>query len=127
MLVGALTRFVTRRHARFLEPNRAARISLFVLLAAAFPSPVARIHTQSGAPADAVAPVARLVGEWNGTAEGQAGKGQVERQYERVLGSKFIQVRNRTSYLPQEKNPKGETHADIGFSSVSTPRGSESC
>ena len=33
----------------------------------------------------------------------------------RVLGARFIQVRNRSTYPPQEKNPKGEKHEDIGF------------
>ena len=32
-----------------------------------------------------------------------------------VFGARFIQVRNRSIYLPREKNPKGETHEDIGF------------
>jgi THAP4-like, heme-binding beta-barrel domain len=77
---------------------------------------------QSAAPADEVAPLARLVGRWTGTSEGQPGKGQVERQYERVLGSKFIQVRSRSTYAPQEKNPKGETHEDIGFFSFDSAR-----
>jgi len=69
-----------------------------------------------------LAPVARLVGTWIGTSEGQPGKGQVERHYERVLGSRFIQVRNRSTYPPQEKNPKGETHEDDGFFSFDRSR-----
>jgi len=69
-----------------------------------------------------LAPVARLVGTWIGTSEGQPGKGQVERHYERVLGSRFIQVRNRSTYPPQEKNPKGEVHEDIGFLSFDSGR-----
>ena len=49
----------------------------------------------------ALVPVDRLVGQWTGHSEGQPGKGQVDRQYERVLGLKFIQVRNRSFYPPQ--------------------------
>jgi hypothetical protein len=41
---------------------------------------------------------------------------------ERVLGSRFIQVRNRSTYPPQEKNPKGETHEDIGLFSFDSAR-----
>jgi hypothetical protein len=122
MLVGALTGFVTQRYAQFPAPNRAAHVWLFVLLAATLSSTVVRTHAQSAAPADTLAPLARLVGDWTGTSEGQAGKGQVERQYERVLGSRFVQVRNRTNYPPQEKNPKGETHEDIGFFSFDSAR-----
>jgi len=39
-----------------------------------------------------------------------------------VLGARFIQVRNRSIYLPQEKNPKGETHEEVGFLSFDSGR-----
>lgn len=122
MLVGALTGFVTQRYPQFPASNREAHVWLFVLLAATLSGAVVRTHAQSPAPADTVAPLARLVGRWTGTSEGQPGKGQVERQYQRVLGSKFIQVRNRSTYPPQEKNPNGETHEDIGFFSFDSGR-----
>jgi hypothetical protein len=80
------------------------------------------VGAQSSARPDPLAALARLEGRWTGTSEGQPGKGQVERQYERVLGSRFIQVRNRSTYPPQEKNPKGETHEDIGFLSFDSGR-----
>ena len=81
-----------------------------------------RTHAQPAVRADTLARLAGLVGEWNGISEGQPGKGQVERQYERVLGGKFIQVRNQSTYPPQEKNPKGEAHEDIGFFSFDSAR-----
>jgi hypothetical protein len=71
---------------------------------------------------DPLAPLARLVGRWTGTAEGQPGAGTVERHYERVLGARFIQIRNRSSYPPQPKNPNGETHEDIGYLSFDSAR-----
>jgi hypothetical protein len=122
MLVGALTGYIAQRYPQLPLPNRAAKAWLFVLLAATLSSIGTRTDAQSAAPADSLAPLARLVGRWTGTSEGQPGKGQVERQYERVLGSKFIQVRNRSTYPPQEKNPKGETHEDIGFYSFDSAR-----
>jgi hypothetical protein len=122
MLLGALTGYVTQRYPRFPAPNGASPVWLFVLLAAAFSSTVARAQAPKPAPVDTLAPLARLVGRWTGTSDGQPGKGAVERQYERVLGSKFIQVRNRSTYPPQEKNPKGETHEDIGFFSFDRAR-----
>jgi hypothetical protein len=122
MLVGALTGFVTQRYPQLPAPNRTSHVWLFVLLAAALSGTVVRTHAQSAAPADTLAPLGRLVGRWTGTSEGQPGKGQVERQYERVLGSRFMQVRNRSTYPPQEKNPKGETHEDIGFFSFDRTR-----
>ena len=32
-----------------------------------------------------------------------------------VLNNRFIHVLNKSTYPPQKKNPKGETHQDIGF------------
>ena len=122
MLVGALTGFVIQRYPQVPAANRTSRAAIFLLLAVALSSTVAGTRGQSAAPADTLAPLARLVGRWTGTSEGQPGKGQVERQYERVLGSKFIQVRNRSIYPPQEKNPKGETHEDIGYLSFDRAR-----
>ena len=117
-----MTGFVTQRYPQFPAPNRAASLWLFVLLAATLSSTVMRTQAQSAPSADTFAPLAPLIRRWNGTSEGQPGKGQVERQYERVLGSKFIQVRNRSTYPPQKKNPKGETHEDIGFFSFDKNR-----
>ena len=77
---------------------------------------------QAAAPRDALAPVAPLVGRWSGTTEGQPGKGTVEREYERILGARFIQARNRSTYPPQEKNPKGEVHEDLGIFSFDSAR-----
>lgn len=77
---------------------------------------------QAAVPGDALAPVAPLVGRWAGTTEGQPGKGTVEREYERILGSRFIQARNRSTYPPQEKNPKGEVHEDMGVFSYDSTR-----
>lgn len=72
--------------------------------------------------ADAFAAFDRLLGTWTGTSEGRPGKGTLERTYERVLGSRFIQVRNRNVYPPQEANPKGEVHEDVGFISFDSAR-----
>jgi hypothetical protein len=117
MLVGALAGFVTQRY-----PQVTAATAMGLILAAALPVTFVGVHAQSSPPADPLAPVARLVGTWTGMSEGQPGKGQVERRYERVLGSRFIQVRNRSTYPPQEKNPKGEVHEDIGFLSFDRGR-----
>jgi hypothetical protein len=73
-------------------------------------------------PQDNFAAIAPLLGKWTGTSEGQPGKGTVERDYERALGSRFIRARNRSTYPPQEKNPKGEKHEDEGFFSFDRAR-----
>ena len=66
--------------------------------------------------------VAFLIGRWQGTSEGQPGKGTVRREYMRVLNSRFIRVHNRSEYPAQEKNPKGEVHEDEGFISFDRAR-----
>ena len=62
-----------------------------------------------------------LIGRWEGSAEGQPGKGTVRREYSRVLNGRFIRVLNRSEYSAQEKNPKGEVHEDEGY--ISFDRG----
>jgi hypothetical protein len=73
-------------------------------------------------PADALQPLAFLIGKWQGTSEGQPGSGRVERESTRILGARFIRLQNRSVYPPQEKNPKGEEHEDVGFFSFDTAR-----
>ena len=63
-----------------------------------------------------------LLGTWEGTSSGQPGKGTVRREYRLVLGDRFIEVRNASTYPPQEKNPKGEAHEDRGFISFDAAR-----
>ncbi len=54
-------------------------------------------------------------GKWTGTGTGQVGESTVEREYEFILGGKFLQVKNRSEYPPQEANPEGEVHEDLGL------------
>ncbi|MDZ4867440.1 MAG: hypothetical protein SGI91_08980 [Alphaproteobacteria bacterium] len=64
----------------------------------------------------------RFIGRWAGEGEGQPGKSTVERTYEATLGGRFILARHRSSYAPQEKNPKGEVHDDVGYFSFDKAR-----
>jgi hypothetical protein len=63
-----------------------------------------------------------FVGMWEGSSRGQPGEARVERQYEFALGGKYLKVTNRSSYQPQEKNPKGELHEDLGMMSYDKAR-----
>jgi hypothetical protein len=63
-----------------------------------------------------------LIGRWEGTSQGQPGKGAVQREYSRALNGRFIHVRNRNVYPAQEKNPKGEVHEDEGWFSFDRAR-----
>ncbi len=42
-----------------------------------------------------------LAGRWEGTGEGRWGHATVEREYEFVLGGKFLFARNKSVYPPQ--------------------------
>ncbi len=63
-----------------------------------------------------------LVGEWQGTSKGQPGNGIVERRYAFLFGGTFLEATNTSTYPPQEKNPKGETHDDKGLFSYDKQR-----
>ena len=65
--------------------------------------------------ADAFKALRPFVGKWKGDSQGKPGVGTMEREYGFVLRDKFIQVKNKATYAPQEKNPKGEVHEDLGF------------
>jgi hypothetical protein len=60
-------------------------------------------------------PVRVLLGSWEGESQGQPGSGKSVRDYRLTLRDRFIRVENRSTYPPQEKNPKGEVHEDVGF------------
>jgi hypothetical protein len=63
-----------------------------------------------------------IVSIWEGTSRGSPGNGTVHREYRLVLGDRFIEVRNRSIYPKQEKNPKGEIHEDVGYVSLDRAR-----
>jgi hypothetical protein len=67
-------------------------------------------------------PLKFLIGSWEGTGKGQPGSSKVERDYQLVLGGKFLQVKNKSVYPPQKENPKGEVHEDWGLFSYDRDR-----
>jgi hypothetical protein len=71
---------------------------------------------------DRWAPFRGFLGVWEGTNRGSPGQGTLHREYRLILGDCFIEVRNRSVYPPQEKNPRGEVHEDLGYLSVDRPR-----
>ena len=72
---------------------------------------------------DLWAPLRFLVGNWTGIGAGEPGLSTVTRSYQFVLGGRFLECRNRSVYAPQEKNPQGETHEDLGLFSYDKARG----
>jgi hypothetical protein len=46
----------------------------------------------------------------------------VRREYRLTLRDRFIEVRNSSTYPPQEKSKKGEAHEDVGYISLDRAR-----
>ena len=98
MLVGVIAGVVCQR----------GRPAIAALCCALALSPVAAAgQSPGGSP---LSPIQPMVGKWQGTSEGQAGTGTVTREYRWILGDRFIEEINRSTYPAQEKNPKGEVH-----------------
>lgn len=79
------------------------------------------VNAETSAP-DPWSPVRFLLGQWAGSATGQAGDGSVTRQYEFVLNERFIRESNTSTYPAQEKNEHGEVHEHLGFLSYDNAR-----
>jgi len=71
---------------------------------------------------DTFAPFRFLVGTWAGDQAGQPGEGTAERTYQFILNGRFLQERNTSTYLPQEKNKTGEVHHHMSMISYDTTR-----
>jgi hypothetical protein len=71
---------------------------------------------------DRWSPLRRFIGDWTGTASGQAGDGTVARTYSFIMGERFVHEVNTTRYPPQEKNRDGEMHEHWGIFSYDKAR-----
>jgi len=67
-------------------------------------------------------PVQFLVGTWEGQGEGKSGISKVWKDWHFVLNGKFLHMKTKAVFEPQEKNPKGETHEDLGYFSFDAER-----
>jgi hypothetical protein len=95
------------RRLAFLSAVVLVRLTAFSVADAAEPDP-AKVS-------DPWQPLRVLVGSWEGEAKGEPGSGKNAREYRFTLNDRFIHATSRTTYPPQEKNPKGEVHEDVGF------------
>lgn len=67
-------------------------------------------------------PVKFLVGKWGGKGDGKSGVSKVWKDWQFVLNGKFLNMKTKALFEPQELNPKGETHEDIGYFSYDGER-----
>jgi len=78
---------------------------------------------KGSAGADPWGPFRYFLGEWSGSGKGEPGISRADRDYSLVLHERFIQIRNRAVYEPQEANPDGEVHEDLGLLGFDKLRG----
>lgn len=63
-----------------------------------------------------------LIGDWQGQGHGEPGTANYERQYRFIFNKKFIEIRNKSSWVPTPQNPQGEVHEDLGYISYDKAR-----
>jgi hypothetical protein len=71
---------------------------------------------------DVWAPFRFFVGSWEGAGQGSPGSGTGEQTFEFILRGRYLHIRNKAVYAPQEKNPSGEVHEDWGVFSYDRAR-----
>jgi hypothetical protein len=67
---------------------------------------------------ESLAELTWLLGEWQGVAEGEPGKGRQVRRYELVLRGEFLMGTNRTVWQPKPGAADGEVHEDLSIISL---------
>ena len=67
-------------------------------------------------------PLRYLEGAWEGQGDGMNGVSAVAQEYRFIFKEKFLRITSISEFKPQEKNPEGETHEDIGFVSFDRAR-----
>jgi hypothetical protein len=67
-------------------------------------------------------PFELFVGTWEGKGEGKSGVSEVTKEFQFVLGGKYLRMTTKANFKPQEKNPKGEVHEDFGYISFDRSR-----
>jgi len=65
--------------------------------------------------ADVWQPLRFLEGSWEGQGDGMSGVSKVVQEYRFILNKKYIQMKTKSVFKPQEKNPNGEVHEDMGM------------
>ena len=80
------------------------------------------IFAQEDKTQDIWAPFKFFVGSWEGTGKGCPGISKVEAEFQFVLNGRYLQVKGKSVFEPQEKNPQGEVHEDWGLVSYDQNR-----
>jgi hypothetical protein len=95
------------------------KLSLIVLAIILSPSVAS---AQSSRQDSIWSPFRFFVGKWVGSGNVEGASGKYERSYQFIFNKKFIEARNKSTFLPTDKNPKGEIHEDLGYISYDKGR-----
>lgn len=93
--------------------TRAIPLALFLSVA---------LGATQGPKPDVWAPFRFLEGAWVGQGDGMSGVSAVTQHFEFVLNENFLHVATKAVFEPQERNPKGEVHEDVGYISYDGSR-----
>lgn len=64
----------------------------------------------------------KFEGKWIGPSTGEPGIGKYERSYQPIFNGTFLEINNKSTYVPTAKNPSGEVHEDRGYISYDKTR-----
>jgi len=96
------------------KTNNKPMLGLWLLAAAS-------VIIAADAKPDPWAPVRFMLGNWQGEAQGDPGRGKVERSYSFVLADRFIEERNVSRYEPRD-GKEAEVHEHRSFVSYDKSR-----
>lgn len=98
------------------KTNKKPMLAMWLLIAAS-----SVIAAGEAAP-DPWAPVRFMLGNWQGEAQGDPGKGVVQRSYTFVLDNKFVEERNVSRYQATSPGKEPEVHEHRSFMSYDKAR-----
>lgn len=86
-------------------------------------APHAFAQTELGAdPLAPLAPLARFIGSWVGTASGEPGEGTVTRSYDLTMRGRYLHEQNVSRYPAKDANKAAELHEHIAMFSFDKAR-----
>jgi hypothetical protein len=99
---------------------RLAAVSALVFTGVATLAPPAL--AQAEARPDPLAPLARFIGSWTGTANGESGEGTVTRTYSLTMQGRYLHEENVSRYPAKDANKAAEVHEHMSMFSYDKAR-----
>jgi hypothetical protein len=67
-------------------------------------------------------PFRYFIGNWEGKGNGSPGSSNTISEWKFIFSERFLQISGKSVFDPQDKNPKGEVHEDMGLISFDKMR-----